>query len=88
MSRTFALVLEDFTVEQIVVISEEDVLGLPFPESEPYGQAFLHALYGNNDVWLETSETGAFRGQYATIGGKYVPLTDEFVPPVNPEEAS
>lgn len=91
MSHYFAHVLEDFTIDKVVVVSDEDCGNLSFPDSEPLGQAFLHALYGNNDSWLETSKTGAFRARYARVGGFYMPDIDEFGPipqpdPPDPEE--
>ena len=91
MSHYFAHVLEDLTIDRVVVVSDEDCGNLSFPDSEPLGQAFLHALYGNNDSWLETSKTGAFRGRYARVDGFYMPDIDEFGPipqpdPPEPEE--
>ena len=88
MNRYFAHVLSDMTIDQIVVVSADDVNDLPFPDSEPVGQAFLHALYGNDDLWLETSKAGAFRGRYAVIGGGYDPNADEFTSAPQPVEES
>ena len=91
MSRYFAHVLEDLTINKVVVVSDEDCGNLNFPDSEPLGQAFLHGLYGNSDSWLETSPTGEFRGRYARVGGFFMPDIDEFGPipqpdPPDPEE--
>jgi hypothetical protein len=91
MSRYFAHVLQDLTIDQVIVVSDDDCGNLSFPDSEPLGQAFLHNLYGNSDTWLETSKTGAFRGRYARLGGNYMPDIDEFGPipipePPDPEE--
>lgn len=88
MNRHYAHVLPDLTIDQIVVVSAADVNDLPYPDSEPVGQAFLHALYGNADTWLESSRDGSFRGRPARIGGYYMPDIDEFGPipePVPPE---
>lgn len=86
MNRYFAHVLPDLTIDQVVVVSADVVNGLPYPDSEPLGQAFLHDLYGSNDTWLETSKTGAFRGRYARVGGIWMPEIQEFgpVPPPPP----
>lgn len=85
MSHYFAHVLEDLTIDKVVVVSDEDCGNLSFPESEPLGQAFLHSLYGNSDTWLETSPTGEFRGRYARVGGTYMPDINEFGPLPEPE---
>ena len=88
MSHYFAHVLEDLTIDQVIVVSDDDCENLSFPDSEPLGQAFLHNLYANSDTWLETSKTGAFRGRYARVGGNYIPDIDEFgpIPEPDPEE--
>ena len=85
MSRTFAHIPNGGIIDQVVVISDAAVNDLPFPDSEPLGQAFLNALYANTDLWLETSPTGAYRGQYACIGGTYDAVVDEFISPPAPE---
>lgn len=85
MNRYFAHVRADLTIDQVVVVSAEAVDDLPFPDSEPLGQAFLHELYGTNDQWLETSITGAFRGRPARIGGTWLPDLQEFGPLPEPE---
>lgn len=54
-------------VLQVIVLDNADVDYLPFPESEPLGQAFIAAL-GIEGTWLQTSKSGAFRGTYAGIG--------------------
>lgn len=91
MNRYFAHVRPDLTIDQVVVVPPDAVNDLPFPDSEPLGQQYLHDLYGTNDQWLETSKTGAFRGRYARVGGFYMPDVDEFGPlpqpaPPDPEE--
>jgi hypothetical protein len=65
-------------------VSNEVCDDLPFPESEPLGQAFI-ASVGLQGEWLQTSYNGNFRGCYAGIGytfdaslGEY----GEFLPPV------
>jgi hypothetical protein len=85
MNHYFAHVLNDFTIDRVIVVSDEDCGNLSFPDSEPIGQAFLHALYANSDTWLETSITGEFRGRYARVGGNYMPDIDEFGPIPEPE---
>jgi hypothetical protein len=85
MSRYYAHINPTLTVDQVVVVSDEAVNNLPFPDSEPLGQGFLNALYANSDLWLETSITGEYRGKYAAIGDTYDPTTDTFDSPNQPD---
>jgi hypothetical protein len=71
-------------VSDVIVVSNDDCDNLPFPESEPVGQAFI-AFLGIPGDWLQTSYNGNFRGLYAGIDytfdaalGEY----GEFVAPV------
>lgn len=75
--------IQNNIVGQVIVISNNDVDNLPFPESEPIGQAFIASigLIGN---WLETSYNNNFRSVYAGVGYIYNPTLGEygeFVPP-------
>lgn len=70
-------------VKEVIVVANADCDNLPFPDSEPVGQAYLATL-GLEGTWLQTSYNGNFRGCYAGIGytfdasiGKY----GEFVAP-------
>jgi hypothetical protein len=70
----------------VIVISNDDVDNLPFPESEPVGQAFIASI-GLQGVWLQTSYNANFRGYYAGIGWGFNPDLapyGEFVPPTEP----
>lgn len=78
--------VENDTVLEVIVIANSDCDNLPFPESEPVGQAFIASM-GVPGQWLQTSYTGAFRGLYCGSGftfdaslGEY----GEFVPPPVP----
>ena len=71
-------------VEQVIVVSNDDVDNLPFPESEPVGQAFIASL-GLGGDWLETSYNNNFRSVYAGIGYTYDAALDIFVAPPSPE---
>jgi hypothetical protein len=68
----------DTIVEQVIVIANDDCDDLPFPDSEPVGQAFIASL-GYTGEWLQTSYNGNFRGCYAGIG--YTWNGTDFVPP-------
>jgi len=58
------------TVEEVIVVSNDDCDNLPFPESEPVGQAFIASI-GLNGEWLQTSYSGSFRAIYAGSGYTY-----------------
>ena len=71
-------------VTEVIVVAAESCNNLPFPASEPYGQAFIVSL-GQSGDWLQTSITGEYRNCYAGIGYSFNPLLGEygeFVPPV------
>lgn len=76
----FAKINNENTVEQVIVISNEDIQNLEFPDSEPIGQEFIQslALEGN---WLQTSYNHNFRKNYAGIGYSYDSIRDAFIPP-------
>lgn len=59
--------LQDGLINNVIVVSNDDCDNLPFPESEPVGQAFIASL-GIAGQWLQTSYNGNFRGCYAGIG--------------------
>ena len=73
----FAQINNDL-VEDVIVIANTDCDDLPFPASEPVGQAYIASL-GITGEWLQTSYNGNFRGCYAGIG--YTWNGTDFVPP-------
>ena len=80
----FADIDETNTVLQVIAIDNAEVDNLPFPESEPVGQAFIASL-GLEGTWIQTSYNANFREYYAGIGftfdatlGEY----GEFVPSI------
>jgi hypothetical protein len=79
----FAQVVTDI-VQQVIVVANSDCNDLPFPQSEPVGQAFIASL-GIAGEWLQTSYNGNFRGTYAGIGYTYDEVSDSFVAPQVPE---
>lgn len=72
---------ENNVVKNIIVISNNDIDNLPFPESEPHGIE-LCKFYSNNpnSIWKQTSRNNNFRVRYAIIGGTYDPIKDAFIP--------
>jgi len=77
--------LKNDTVIDVIVVANSDCDNLPFPESEPVGQAFIASL-GLIGEWLQTSYNGNFRGCYAGIGYTFNPLLGEYgefvMPPI------
>ncbi len=67
-------------VQRVIVIANSDCDDLPFPESEPVGQAFIASL-GIAGTWLQTSYNNNFRGVFAGIGYTYDEGSDSFVAP-------
>lgn len=69
--------IENNVVTQVIVVNNEDCGGGQFPQSEPYGQAYI-AEIGLDGHWLQTSYNSNFRGKFAGIGDVYDPTTDIF----------
>lgn len=67
-------------VLEVIVVNNDVVQNLPFPDSEPIGVAFCQSLFGVDTIWKQTSYNGNFRGNYAARGGTYDPVTDQFIP--------
>lgn len=88
----FAEIDSTQTVIQVIAINNHDVDDMPFPESEPVGQAFIASL-GIGGTWLQTSYNARFRGTYAGIGfiydstlGEYGEFVDPNPTPINPPD--
>jgi hypothetical protein len=64
-------------VEEVIVVSNDDCDNLPFPESEPVGQAFIASI-GLGGEWLQTSYSGSFRAIYAGSGYYFNSALDIF----------
>lgn len=69
--------IENGYVLEVIVISNQDVNDLSFPDSEPVGQAFIASL-GLAGEWLQTSYNGNFRANYAGIGFAYDSTLGEY----------
>ena len=76
--------IENDTVTNVIVISNNDCGGGEFPESEIIGQAFIASL-GLTGLWLQTSYHANFRGCYASVGWTYDAINNVFVVPVSDE---
>ena len=77
----FAQLDGGYTVTEVIVVNNETINDLPFPESEPIGVAFLQSLFGSTTIWKQTSYNANFRKNYAGIGYTYDPVLDAFIAP-------
>lgn len=59
--------IENKIVKQVIVINNETLGDLEFPDSEAVGQEFIASL-GLEGTWKQTSYNGNFRGVFAGIG--------------------
>ena len=74
----FAQLDENNIVIKVIVVNNEVINNLPFPESEPIGVAFCQSLFGEDTQWKQTSYNSSFRGTYVGIGMKYHSEFDVF----------
>jgi len=88
----FAEIDKTNIVLQVIAINNSDIDNLPFPDSEPIGQAFIASL-GIAGTWLQTSFNGRYRGRYCGIGyifdasiGEYGEFVDPNPMPPNPPD--
>jgi hypothetical protein len=77
----FAQLDENYFVIEVIVVNNDTIDNLPFPESEPIGVAFLQSLFGSTAVWKQTSYNASFRKNYAGIGFTYDPVLNAFIAP-------
>jgi hypothetical protein len=76
----FAKLDENNVVLEVLVVSNDALGNLPFPESEPVGVEFMRSLFPGTN-WKQTSYNASFRGCYAGIGYTYNAESNEFIPP-------
>ena len=80
----FAELDQDNIVLQVIVVGNDSINNLPFPESEPVGIAFCQSLLGPDTRWAQTSYNANFRYNYAGIGYTFDPTPSPngaFIPP-------
>ena len=68
-------------VMEVVVVNNDTLNNLPFPDSEPVGVAFLTNLFGGYSNWKQTSYNASFRKNFAGIGYTYDSVLDAFIFP-------
>lgn len=66
----FAKLDENNVVVEVIVVSNDDIQNLPFPESEPVGIAYLNSFLPEA-TWKQTSYNNNFRFRYASIGDTF-----------------
>ena len=59
--------VENGIVVEVIVVNNETINDLPFPDSEPVGQEFIASL-GLDGTWVECSYNANFRGVYPGNG--------------------
>ncbi len=72
--------VENNIVKDVIVVNNDTLNNLEFPESEPVGQEFIASL-GIEGEWKQTSYNGNFRGNYAGIEFTYDEVNDVFISP-------
>jgi hypothetical protein len=77
----FAQLYGKSTVLRVIVVGNDSIHNLPFPESEPIGISFCQSLFGSASEWRQTSYNGNFRKNYAGVGFTYDAGRDAFIPP-------
>ena len=77
----FAQLDKSNIVLQVIVVNNETIDNLPFPESEPVGIAFCQSLFGDDTIWVQTSYNASFRYNYAWVGYTFDDVTQAFIPP-------
>lgn len=77
----FAKLDANNVVTEVIVINNDVIQNLSFPESEPVGVEFCQSLFGVDTAWKQTSYNNNFRKNYAGIGYTYDLVLDAFVPP-------
>lgn len=77
----FAELNEQNIVTQVIVVSNEVISNLPFPESEPVGIEFCKETFGQNTNWAQTSYSSSFRYNYACVDSVFDPVAQAFIAP-------
>lgn len=66
--------IDNGIVQQVIVVNNETLGDLEFPESEAIGQEFIASL-GLDGSWKQTSYNANFRGKYAASGDTWTGKT-------------
>jgi hypothetical protein len=83
----FVKVTADNYLSESIVVANSDIDDLPYPASEPVGQAYIADVLLLDGEWLQTSYNNNFRVRYASVGMVYNPTLDAFeYAPIPPQE--
>ena len=77
----FAKLDDQSIVIDVIVVNNETLDNLPFPDSEAVGIAFLTDWSNGYTNWKQTSYNANFRKNYAGIGFTYDAVLDAFIAP-------
>jgi hypothetical protein len=77
----FAKLDDQSVVIDVIVVNNETLDNLPFPDSESVGVAFLTDWSGGYTNWKQTSYNANFRRNYAGVGFTYDAVLDAFIVP-------
>lgn len=76
----FAKLDKNNKVIDVIVVDNNDIENLDFPQSEAVGISFIKNI-GIKGKFLQTSYNHNFRKNFAEIGSTYLPEQDIFIPP-------
>jgi len=77
----FSKLDENNVVEQVIVISNDEILDSNGNESEELGIALCKNLFGEDTEWKQTSYNNNFRVHFGSVGYTYNEEFDAFIPP-------
>lgn len=66
-------------VLRVIVVHNDTIQDLPFPESESVGVEFCQSLFGADTIWKQTSYNNNFRERFGQVGFSYNSDYDCFV---------
>lgn len=76
----FCKLNENNIVEQVIVISNDEILDSNGIESEELGISLCKRLYGEDTRWKQTSYNNNFRVRFGSVGFFYNEDLDAFIP--------
>ena len=76
----FAKLDENNKVINVIVVSNDMLIGLDGKEKEENGINFLNSTFGFHPRWVQTSYNANFRKAFASVGNIYDAENDGFIP--------
>ena len=68
-------------VMRVSVVDNSVILDIIGKDNEHLGINYLKSIHGENTKWKQTSRSGRFRGNFASVGFEYDEENDVFMPP-------